>query len=90
MIPAQCNAEWTIPASKVEMQDGFAVEYAMNGGDAWKAAVAAGYAERSAVDLGPRCRKGGTDQLPTSRRARTHPEYPPVHRGRIGPEVDCD
>ncbi len=41
-------------APMTEMQGRFAIEYAMNGGDATKAAVAAGYSEHSAVDIGRR------------------------------------
>jgi len=37
-----------------ELQERFAVEYATNGGDATAAAVAAGYSEKSACDLGRR------------------------------------
>ena len=37
-----------------ELQERFAVEFAMNGGDATAAAIAAGYSEKSACDLGRR------------------------------------
>lgn len=43
-----------MPAPMTEMQERFAVEYAMNGGDATAAAIAAGYSEKSACDIGRR------------------------------------
>jgi phage terminase small subunit len=43
-----------MPAPMTELQEQFAVEYTMNGGDATQAAIAAGYSEKSACDLGRR------------------------------------
>jgi hypothetical protein len=43
-----------MPAPMTEMQERFAVEYALNGGDATQAAIVAGYSEKSACDLGRR------------------------------------
>ena len=43
-----------MPAPMTELQRRFAVEYATNGGDAQKAAIEAGYSEKSARDLGRR------------------------------------
>jgi phage terminase small subunit len=43
-----------MPAPMTEMQERFAVEFAMNGGDATAAAIAAGYSEKSACDIGRR------------------------------------
>ncbi len=43
-----------MPAPNTEMQQRFAVEYALNGGHAQQAAVSAGYSEKSAKDLSPR------------------------------------
>jgi len=43
-----------MPAPMTEMQERFAAEYAMNGGDSTAAAIAAGYSEKSAGDMGRR------------------------------------
>ena len=41
-----------MPAAGTEMQSAFAVHYVSNGGDATKAAIAAGYSEHTAGQLG--------------------------------------
>ncbi len=43
-----------MPAPMTEMQERFAFEYAINGGNTTKAAVSAGYSEKSACDIGRR------------------------------------
>lgn len=43
-----------MPAPMTEMQGRFALAFARNGGDATKAAIEAGYSEKSASDLGRR------------------------------------
>ena len=39
-----------MPAPMTELQEQFALEYAMNGGDAKQAAIAVGHSEKSAWD----------------------------------------
>ena len=41
-----------MPVPLTEKQERFAIEYAMNGGNAKQAAIDAGYSEKSAADLG--------------------------------------
>lgn len=41
-----------MPAAGTEMQSAFAVHYVSNGGDATKAAIAAGYSDRTAGQIG--------------------------------------
>lgn len=43
-----------MPAPRTEMQCRFAIAFASNGGDATKAALEAGYSEKSATDIGRR------------------------------------
>jgi phage terminase small subunit len=52
--PGHVGLECRMPAPMTEMQERFAVEYATNGGNATKAALAAGYSEKSASELGHR------------------------------------
>src|SRR5262245_56122415 len=54
MQPMSSAGGPAMPLPMTERQERFAIEYALNGGDVTAAAIAAGYSEKSAYDLGRR------------------------------------